>query len=102
MRSEERRAGMTRQFGLLGVPSSAGARTPGIEKAPQALRAAGILAQLQQAGCCLVDHGDLPRPRSTPDKAHPHAQNLERVVDVAANVAKQVSAMIAAGELPLV
>jgi arginase len=44
----------------------------------------------------------LPRTRHTSDKAHPYAQNLERVVDVAANVAKQVSAMIAAGEVPLV
>lgn len=93
---------MTRQFGFIGVPSSAGAHTPGIDKAPKALREAGIVEQLQQAGCQVIDHGDLPRTRYTPDKDHPKAQNLERVVDVAAEVAKQVGAMLKASETPLV
>ena len=44
----EKEAGMVRQIGLIGVPSSAGAHWPGQEKAPQALRAAGLLEQLRQ------------------------------------------------------
>jgi arginase len=94
--------GMLRRFGLIGVPSSAGAKTPGIEKAPQALREAGLLEEFQQAGCLVNDHGDLPRTRHTPDKAHPTAQNLDRVVAVAIEMAKQVSAMLDVGETPLV
>ncbi|MEP7289426.1 MAG: arginase family protein [Chloroflexota bacterium] len=93
---------MTRKIGLLGVPSSAGAKTPGIEKAPHALRKAGLFEQFQQAGYHVVDHGDLPRIRYAPDKAHPTAQNLERVVAVATDVAKQVGAILDAGEIPLI
>jgi len=93
---------MTQPYGLLGVPSSAGAMTPGIDKAPQALREAGLVEQLRQAGYHVNDHGDLSRTRYKPDKAHPTAQNVERVVHVATEVAKQVSAMLDAGETPLV
>jgi arginase len=93
---------MTRRFGLIGVPSSAGAKTPGIEKAPAALRDAGIVERLREAGCHLVDYGDLDRVRCQPDKAHPTEQNLGRVVEVATNVAKQVSSVLASGETPLV
>ncbi len=35
---------------IIGVPSSAGARRIGQEKAPQALRQAGLVAQMQSAG----------------------------------------------------
>jgi arginase len=93
---------MSRFYGLLGVPSSTGAMTPGIEKAPQALREAGIVEQLRQAGFRVNDHGDLPRTPYLPDRASPTAQNLERVVRVATDVAQQVSAMVDAGETPLV
>lgn len=95
-------AEIMRPFGLLGVPSSAGARTPGIEKAPEALRRAGIFEKLQHAGRHVVDHGDLPAVRYRPDRVHPTAQNLERAAAVAAELAKQVSAIIDAGETPLV
>jgi len=78
-----------------------GAKTPGIEKAPKALREAGIVEHLQAAGCRFTDHGDLPRSRYTSDRAHPRQQNLDRVVSVATEVAKQVSTMLIAGETPL-
>lgn len=93
---------MTRQFGLIGVPSSAGAKTPGIEKAPAALREAGIVERLRQVGCSIIDHGDLARIRHQPDKAHPTAQNRDRVVEVVIAVATEVSAMLGSGETPLV
>ena len=39
---------MTRQrIGLIGVPSSAGAHWPGQEKAPGALREAGLVERLE-------------------------------------------------------
>jgi arginase len=49
---------MRRALGVIGVPSSAGAYAPGQEKAPQALRDAGLLAGLRAAGVEVVDHGD--------------------------------------------
>jgi arginase family enzyme len=54
---------MTRTFALLGVPSSAGAHWPGQEKAPRALREAGLVERLRAAGLKVEDYGDLPRTR---------------------------------------
>ncbi len=50
---------MTR-YGLIGVPSSAGAHGPGQEKAPSALRKAELLGALREAGLEVDDLGDLP------------------------------------------
>jgi len=45
---------------LLGVPTSAGTHGPGQEKAPGALRAAGLAGALEAAGVEVQDEGDLP------------------------------------------
>jgi len=58
---------MARQFGLLGVPSSAGAHGPGPEQAPRYLRDGGIVERLRAAGVSVRDHGDLPLVRGEPD-----------------------------------
>src|SRR4051812_16028095 len=71
---------VARTFGLIGVPSSAGAHTPGQERGPEAMRRAGILERLVAAGCSVQDHGDLPMVRSRPDPANRRAQNLPLVV----------------------
>jgi arginase len=91
-----------RRIGLIGVPSSAGAHWPGQEKAPQTLRAGGLVARLEAAGCRVVDHGDLPRMRFQPDPKHRTAQNLGAVVEVARAVADAVEATWRADETPLV
>jgi arginase len=44
-------------LGLLGVPSSSAAHWPGQEKAPGALRAAGLTALLAETGHRVIDHG---------------------------------------------
>ena len=62
---------MSRRVGLIGVPSSAGAHWPGQEKAPRALRDAGLVERLESAGCAVVDRGDMPRVRFRPDGEHP-------------------------------
>ena len=46
---------MTRIFGLIGVPSSAGAHYPGQEKAPAALRRAGLATRLAGVGISIVE-----------------------------------------------
>ena len=56
------------KFGLIGVPSSAGAHGPGQEKAPSALRTAGLLGALREAGLDVEDLGDLPLARFAPDR----------------------------------
>lgn len=66
---------------MIGVPSSAGAFANGQEDAPAALRAAGLIDRLRDAGADVDDTGDSPVWRWRPDRARPRAQNLEAVVD---------------------
>lgn len=49
---------------LIGVPTSAGAHHAGQERAPRALREAGLVKRLQEAGLGIDDAGDLPVPCS--------------------------------------
>ena len=93
---------MARTFGLLGVPSSAGARTPGQEKGPAALRAAGLLELLDATGLEVRDHGDLPLFRWRPDPTTRTPQNLAAVVSVASEVAGSIEGVVRDGEIPLV
>jgi arginase len=91
-----------RPLGVIGVPSSAGAYAPGQEKAPRALRDAGLLAGLRSAGLTVVDHGDAETWRWRPDRSRPYAQNLAAVVACATETAERVRTALAAGELALV
>ena len=91
-----------RPLGVIGVPSSAGSYAPGQEKAPRALRDAGLLAGLKAAGIAVADHGDSEIWRWRPDREHPYAQNLGAVAECAAETAERVRAALAAGEFALV
>ena len=93
---------MTRALGLIGVPSSAGAYGPGQEKAPRALREAGLIAGLEGTGFAVTDHGDDAVWRWRPDRDHPYAMNLAEVAACARRTAERVRASVAAGELALV
>jgi len=88
---------MQRSIALLGVPSSAGASWPGIEKAPAAYRAAGIVQALTGAGCDVQDWGDLPVERWRSALSHDgdwQANNVERTVAVARQVKAAVREMV--------
>jgi arginase len=87
---------------LIGVPSSAGARRTGQEKAPAAIRARGLVERLRRKGLTVNDLGDLPPVAFRPDPEHPRQQNLGLVVDVARQVADRVEGAIASGAFPLV
>jgi arginase len=76
--------------------------TPGIEKAPAAMRDAGLPELLRVAGRTVHDHGDLPVERWRPDPANPTAQNLDRVTAVARRLADRVAEVMAVGHVPLV
>lgn len=71
---------------LVGVPSSAGAHHPGQERAPSALREAGLPRRLVAAGVHLVDMGDLPISRFLPDPDHAKTRSLPRVKRVVEEV----------------
>ena len=90
------------RLGLIGVPTSAGAHGPGQEKAPAALRGAGLLGALRETGIALEDLGDLPVRRFKPDPANRKRQSLSRVVKVARDVANAVAAAVERDLVPLV
>lgn len=90
---------MDARWGLLGVPSSAGAHTPGLEKGPAAIRDAG-LTDLLPGG--VVDHGDVTAFRWRPDPERPDGKNAAAVARVATDTAVGVARILAAGQRPLV
>jgi arginase len=87
---------------LIGVPTSAGAHHAGQDRAPAALRAAGLIDRLQAAGVSISDSGDVPGSVFAVDHEHPRARNLAAVVSVARTVADAVEREVAAGRRPLV
>jgi arginase len=91
-----------REWTVIGVPTSAGAHHAGQEKAPAALREAGLIERLRQAGLSVEDAGDLPGATFMTDHDHPRARSLAAVTRVAGQVADAVAAVVADGRLPLV
>lgn len=69
-----------KKIALLGAPSSAAAFLAGSEKAPAALRAAGLVERLQAAGFEVIDHGDCPPRLFADDEEHKRARNLKEIV----------------------
>lgn len=93
---------MRRPIGLIGAPSSAGAYAPGQEKAPRALRDAGLIERLTRAGIAVTDHGDMPVRRWRPDHDNRFAQNLPAVVESARGVERRVRDALRTGAVVLV
>jgi arginase len=78
------------RFDLVGVPSSMAAFAPGQERAPAALRAAGLAEALRDSGSDVRDLGDAPTRRWRPDRDHPRAQNVEAVTEVVRETAERL------------
>ncbi len=96
---------VTRQpdkIALLGAPTSAAALSPGHERAPEALRTAGITDRLRAAGFEVIDHGDDPVQLSQPDEESPRARNLPRVVKSLEALRPRVEIAVKSGALPIV
>lgn len=89
-------------FSLIGVPSSAGAHHAGVELAPDALRAAGLLGKLRDRGMDVVDVGDVAGATFVTDRIGATARNLEAVVAAAQSVAVAVREARLAGRVPIV
>ena len=79
---------------LIGAPTSLGAFAPGQERAPEALREAGLRAD--------VDFGGIPLRRWRPDREHRRAQNAAGVIEAAGDVAERVEAAVRSGHTPVV
>jgi arginase len=91
-----------RKLGVIGVPTSAGAFSPGQEQAPAALREAGLVTLLRDGGIELSDYGDRDVWRWRPDRERPRAQNLPWVVEIVDDTAARVVESILAREITLV
>ena len=69
-----------KKIALIGAPSSAAAFSAGSEKAPAALRAAGLAEKLKGAGYEVVDYGDCAPRLFANDEEHRRARNLTEIV----------------------
>jgi arginase len=69
----------TSKVAVFGVPTAAGARASGLERAPFALREAGLLSALRARGARVVNLSDLSLFPYRNDPAHPRARNAEVV-----------------------
>jgi arginase len=87
---------------LLGVASSAGTHYAGQERAPAALRAAGLIDRLVAAGLTVADRGDVVTEIFAVDHANPNRRNFPAVLRTARQVADVVGGVLADGEVPLV
>ena len=68
------------KIALIGAPSSAAGFAPGIEKAPAALRAAGLIEKLQSIGYEVTDLGDCAPRLFADDDEHKRARNIPEIV----------------------
>ena len=87
---------------MIGVPSSAGSYAAGQDQAPGALRDAGLVTALLDAGIDVHDAGDTTQQVWAPDRTDRLAQNLGQVVVSVRELADRVPALLADGRRLLV
>jgi arginase len=90
------------RLAVLGVPSSIGARNTGTEKAPQALRAAGLLDRIRAGGHDVEDRGDQETAPYVPDPDHAREQNVPGVAAMARTLAGRIESVLREGRKALV
>lgn len=87
---------------LLGAPTSAAALSAGHEQAPEALRAAGLVAELQSIGYEVSDLGDDSVRLYKPDDESPRARNLPGVIAALESLKPRVEQAVKSGALLLI
>ncbi len=90
------------KIALIGAPSSAAAFLAGSEKAPAALRAAGLVERLQSAGYEVIDHGDCAPRLFADDDEHKRARNLKEIVAGLNDLKVRAELAVKSGALVLV
>src|SRR5690348_3978219 len=91
-----------KKIALIGAPSSAAAFLAGSEKAPAALRAAGLVERLQSAGYEVIDHGDCAPRLFADDDEHRRARNLHEIVAGLNDLKVRAEIAVKSGALVLV
>ncbi len=91
-----------KEIALIGAPSSAAAFAPGLEKAPAALRAAGLAGRLQAIGYKVTDYGDCAPRLFAEDDEHPRARNVSEIVAGLNDLRPRMEQAIKSGALVLV
>jgi arginase len=91
-----------KKIALIGAPSSAAAFSPGTEKAPAALRAAGLVERLQGAGFEVTDYGDCAPRHFADDEEHRRARNLTEIVAGLNDLKTRAEIAVKSGALVLV
>ena len=91
-----------KKIALIGAPSSAAAFLAGSEKAPAALRAAGLVERLQSAGYEVIDHGDCAPRLFADDDEHKRARNLKEIVAGLNDLKVRAELAVKSGALVLV
>ena len=91
-----------KKIALIGACSSAAAFLPGTEKAPQALRAAGLIEKLKNIGYDVTDMGDCPPRLFADDEEHRRARNLPAIVAGLNDLKVHAEVAIKSGALVLV
>jgi arginase len=90
------------RIALLGAPVSAAALAPGGERAPAALRKAGLVSRLQSIGYEVSDAGDDPPQLFQEDDKSPRARNLPSVLAALEALRPRVEIVAKSGALPLI
>jgi arginase len=96
---------ITRQrknIALLGSATSAAALRGGLERAPAALRAAGIVDRLKAAGFQVADQGDTATYAFQADDEHPRTRNVNAVLKSLNDLRPRVEVAVKSGALPLI
>jgi arginase len=82
---------------VFGVPTAAGATQPGVDRAPFALREAGLLDALRALGATVVNLSDLSLFPYRLDEAHPRQRNAEVVACALRAAADEMTRALAEG-----
>ena len=82
---------------VFGVPTAAGGRAPGLERAPFALREAGLLRDLRAGGARVVNLSDLSLFPYRDDPDHAQARNAEVVECALRAAADEMTRALAEG-----
>jgi len=88
-------------IGVIGIPYNVGWKGEGIDEGPSALRAAGLLKELEQVAEAVVDLGDASVDLPPRDDSNPKLLNPHQVIAVCKAIAPRVRSACEQGYLPL-
>lgn len=91
-----------KSIALLGAPTSAAGLAGGQEGAPAALRSAGLIDRLTNAGFQVTDYGDCKTRAYKPDDEHPRARNAGEALAMLEELRPKVEIAVKSGALPVI